>query len=166
MELEAAAGLVVDAALATGGGDAEAYALRQGGREVRVHGGEVESLTAATEQGIGVRAWISGRVGYAYGTDLSEDGLRQLAASAVGAARVADEDEHAAPPRSDGGYPRLDGLRDPAIAEWSSDRLVELALAVERAATGRDSRVGAVENAVYAGSDDRVAILDWRRVLV
>jgi len=158
MELEGAVGLAVDAALGEGADDAEAYAMRQAGREVRVHDGEVESLTAATEHGIGVRAWIGHRVGFAYGADLSEGGLRDLASEAVSCAQIADEDEHAGAPRADGAYPSLEGLRDPAIAEWPSDRLVELALAVERGATARDERVQAAEQAVYAESDDRMAI--------
>ena len=98
-ELSATAGRAVEAALAAGAGEAEAYASRDSGREVRVHGGEVESLTAATQSGIGVRAWIGGRVGYAYGTDLSEAGIAAIAARAAEAAAVADEDEFAAPPR-------------------------------------------------------------------
>ena len=65
---------------------------------MRVHGGEVESLSAATQRGIGIRAWIGKRVGYAYGTDLSETGVTALAARAAEAARVADEDEFAGPP--------------------------------------------------------------------
>jgi PmbA protein len=158
MELEQAVQLAVDAALSDGAGDAEAYAQRQTGREVRVHDGEVESLTAATERGVGVRVWIGGRAGYAYGTELNEQSLRDLSARAVTAARVADEDEHAGAPRSDGGYPQIDGLRDPAIEGWPAERLVELALAVERAATEADERVGTAEEAVYADSDDAVAI--------
>ena len=85
MELREAAGLAVEAALAEGAGDAEAYAQRQAGREVRVHDGEVESLTAATERGVGVRAWIGQRVGYAFGTELSEAGVRTLGARALSA---------------------------------------------------------------------------------
>jgi PmbA protein len=158
MELEQAVQLAVDAALAEGAGDAEAYAQRQTGREVRVHGGEVESLTAATERGVGVRVWIGSRAGYAYGTELSAPSLRDLSGRAVTAARVADEDEHAGPPRSNGGYPQIDGLRDPAIEDWPAERLVELALAVERAATAADARVETAEQAVYADSDDAVAI--------
>jgi PmbA protein len=158
MELAEAARLSVEAALAEGASDSEAYTLRQSGREVRVHAGKVESLSAATERGVGLRAWIGGRAGYASGTELSEQGLRELGARAVTAAGIADEDEYVAPPRADGTYPRLDGLRDPAIAEWPADRLVELTLAVERAAISRDQRVGTVELAVYAGSDDEVAI--------
>ena len=64
-------------ALAAGAGEAEAYASEESGREVRVHGGEVESLTAATQRGIGVRAWRGGRVGYAYGTDSTAAGIER-----------------------------------------------------------------------------------------
>ena len=89
----------VESAQTAGAGDAEAYVVRDGGREIRVHGGEVESLTAATQSGVGVRAWIGHRVGYAYGTDFSSDLGQALAARAAAAAAVADEDEFAAPPR-------------------------------------------------------------------
>ena len=157
-DLERAVELAVEAAVSSGAGDAEAYGARQEGREVRVHGGEVESLSAATEHGVGVRAWIDSRTGYAYGADLSEQGLRELAAAAVAAAQVADEDEFAVAPRAGGAYPQLAGLRDPALPEAPTDRLVELALAVERTATTRDPRVSAAELAVYAGSDDQVVI--------
>jgi len=84
----------VDAALAAGAGDAEAFATEAGEREVRVHGGEVESLTAATQRGIGLRAWIGNRVGFAFGTDLGEPGAADLARRAVEAPRAgADNDE-------------------------------------------------------------------------
>jgi PmbA protein len=158
MDLGPAVELAVEAAVAGGADDAEAYGVRQDGREVRVHGGEVESLTAATEHGVGLRVWIDSRAGYAYGADLSERGLRELADGAVAAARVADQDQFAVPPRADGAYPRLESLRDAALAESPTDRLVELALEVERTATTTEPRVRAAELAVYAGSDDEVVI--------
>ena len=65
---------------------------------MRAHGGEVESLTAATQRGLGIRAWIGDRVGYAFGTDLGEAGLAALASRAAEAARAADGDEFARPP--------------------------------------------------------------------
>ncbi|MEK6277550.1 MAG: TldD/PmbA family protein [Actinomycetota bacterium] len=158
MELSKAAGLGVDAALAAGAADAEAYAQRSSGREIRVHDGEVESLTAATERGVGIRAWIGTRAGYAFGTDLSEAGLREVAGRAATSARIADEDSFARPPQPDGTQPELPGIHDPGIGEWSSDRLVELALGVESAALHHDKRVSGVEQAVYADSDDEVMI--------
>ena len=158
MELSEAVEVAVDAALSSGAGDAEAYAQSQSGREVRVFGGEVESLTAATALGVGVRIWIGARAGYAFGTDLSEAGMRELGARAVTSAEVADEDEYATPPKFAGDYPSLDGLRDESITEWGTDRVVDLALAVERAAIDHEEAVGSVELAVYADSDDAVAI--------
>jgi PmbA protein len=156
-ELSATARRAVEAALAAGAGEAEAYASRERGREVRVHGGEVESLTAATQSGVGVRAWIGHRVGYAYGTDLSDTGVAAIAARAAEAAAVADEDEFAAPPAPAAVEP-LAGLSDPSVAAASPERVAELALSVERAALAADPRVAAVEQAVYADSAELVAI--------
>jgi PmbA protein len=148
----------VQAALDGGASDAEAYASEASEREVRVHGGEVESLTSATGRGLGVRAWIGKRVGYAYGTDLGEAGILVLAGRAVDAARAADEDEFAGPPSPSAGAPAALELRDASIDSWSAGEVAELTLAVERGALAADPRVAGVEQAVYADSADRVAI--------
>ncbi len=148
----------VERTLAAGASDAEAYASEDAGREVRTHGGEVESLTAATQRGIGVRAWIGAQVGYAFGTDLSEAGIEGLAGRAAEAARVADEDEHAGPPSAAGAATELQ-LSDASIAEWTADRVAGLALAIEAAALAADPRIAGVEQAVYADSAERIAIV-------
>jgi len=156
-ELSAIAGRATEAALAAGAGEAEAYASRDAGREVRVHGAEVESLTAATQSGIGVRAWIGRRVGYAYGTDLSDAGVSAIAARAAQAAAVADEDDFATPPQP-APIEALAGLSDPSVDAWTVAEAAELALSVERTALARDPRVVGVEQVVYADSAERVAI--------
>jgi PmbA protein len=156
-ELSAVARRAVEATTGAGASDAEAYVSREAGREVRVHGGEVESLTAATQTGVGVRAWVGHRVGYAYGTDLSDAGVAAIAARAAEAAAVADEDEFAAPP-APAEIEAVPGLGDPSIAEWDTGRVVELALSVERTALSSDPRLVGVEAAVYADADERVAI--------
>jgi PmbA protein len=149
--------LAVERAVEAGAVDAEAYASEDAGREVRAHGGEIESLTAATQRGVGVRAWIGARVGYAYGTDLSDAGIAEIAGRAAEAAGVADEDEFAGPPSADGGVADLQ-LSDPSIAEWPAGRVADLTLAIERAALEADPRIAGVEQAVYADSAERVAI--------
>ncbi len=148
----------VAAALGAGASGAEAYASETAQREARAHGGEVESLTAATKRGVGVRAWIGGRLGYGFGTDLSRQGVTAIAARAVEGAGVADEDEFAGPPLGGGGAQALAGLSDPSLGEWPTARAAELALAVERAALRADRRVAGVEQAVYSDSAERVAI--------
>ena len=97
-DLEAASRRAVEAALAAGASDAEAYAEERTEREIRVYDGAVESLTDATSRGIGLRALLDGRSGYAYGTELGEDALRELAARARAAAAVADPDPDAGLP--------------------------------------------------------------------
>ncbi len=156
-ELSAIAARGVEAAVAAGAGEAEAYASHDSGREVRVHGGEVESFSAATQSGVGVRAWIGGRVGYAYGTDLSEDGVGAIAARAAEAAAIADEDEFAVPPQP-APIEAVAGLSDPSVSSWTTAQAAELALSVERTALAADARLVGVEQVVYADSAERVAI--------
>jgi PmbA protein len=157
VDLSPAASRAVEAALGAGASAAEAYASRDTGREVRVHGGEVESLTAATQTGIGIRAWDGQRVGYAYGTDLSEAGVTALAARAAEMAAVADEDEFAAPP-APAEIEAIPGLDNPSVAEWSAGQVADIALTVERTALAADPRIAGVETAVYADSTEQVAI--------
>ncbi len=157
VELSPAARRAVEAALGAGASAAEAYASRDTGREVRVHGGEVESLTAATQTGIGIRAWDGHRVGYAYGTDLSESGVAALAARAAEMAAAADEDEFAAPP-APAEIEALPGIDSPSVVEWNAGQVADIALTVERTALAADPRVAGVETAVYADSTEQVAI--------
>src|SRR5215213_700246 len=117
MELATIAERAVESALAAGASDAEAFVQDSVGREIRVFDGEVESLTDAGQRGLGVRCWIDHRSGYAYGTDLSDEGLGGIAGGAVEAARIADPDEFtAAPPAVEGEAPEIAGLVDPSLA--------------------------------------------------
>ena len=156
--LEELAADALGAALESGASDAEAYAQEGEGIEVRVYEGEVEALTESAERGVGVRAWIDGRAGYAFGTDLSTDGLRGIGAAAVEAARVSDSDEFAGPADPAGTEAHeIAGLSDSGLAEWGTERKVDLAREVERAARA-DSRVVAIEDTIYADASQRVAI--------
>lgn len=160
MKLEEAAGRAVEAALSAGATDAEAWAEESTSRRVRVYAGEVESLSDAGGRGVGVRAFAGTRSGYAYGTDLSEDGVAEVARAARGAAEVADEDEYEGLPDELGTSP-VDGLASLELAGWPTERIVELALAVERAARAREG-VTQVENAVYSDADGCAALANSR----
>jgi PmbA protein len=159
-ELERAARVAVEAALAAGADDAEGWAERSTRREVRVYEGEVESLTDATSRGLGVRAWAGGAVGHAFGTDLGEEGVAGVARAALEAARAVDADPCGGLP-DDLGAASVPGLASSALRAWDTPRKVELALAVERAARGRRG-VSQVEDTVYADGDDEVALVNSR----
>jgi PmbA protein len=160
VRLEDAAGRAVEAALSAGATDADAWAEESTSRRVRVYAGEVESLSDAGGRGIGVRVFAGARSGYAYGTDLSEDGIADLAHAAREAAEVADEDEHEGLPEEQG-TSEVDGLASAEFADWSTERVVELALAVDRAARSREG-VTQVENSVYADAQGSVALANSR----
>jgi PmbA protein len=163
VDLEQLAKTAVEAALSAGAGDAEAAAQDSVGREIRVFDGEVESLTEAGERGVGLRVWIDGRAGYAYGTDLTDAGIAEVAGGAVEAARVSDPDEFAIPPEAADGNPaEIPGLHDPELAAWDSERKVALAQGIERAARDADPRVAAVETTVYVDEETRAALVSSR----
>ena len=150
----------VEAALAAGASDAEAWVEESTSRRVRVYDGRVESLSDAGGRGVGVRAFVGARAGYAYGTELSDRGVSEVAAAAREAAEVADEDEHSGLP-GEFGTAAVDGLASGEFGAWSTERKVELPLAVERAARARKG-VTQVESAVYSDAEGTVAIANSR----
>jgi PmbA protein len=157
IDVERAAEVAVEAALAAGAEQADAWCEDAVNRTVRVYGGAVESVLEAGSRGVGVRVFAGGRTGYAYGSDLSESGLGELARAATSAAAVTEPDEHAGIP-DDAGAADVGPLASKEIDRWTMDRRVELALAVERAARERDRLVSNVEDTVYADSTGRVAL--------
>jgi PmbA protein len=160
VNLEALARRAVELAEDAGATDAEAWAEEATSRQIRVYDGEVESLSDAGGRGVGVRAFVDGRSGYAYGTDLSDAGLAEVAGAARAAAEAADPDEDGGLPDDFGATP-IDGLASPVLHDWSTERKVDFALAVERAARSRPG-VTQVENAVYSDAEGSVAIANSR----
>jgi PmbA protein len=158
--LDDAARRAVEAAVSAGASDAEAWAEESTSRRVRVYAGEVESLSDAGGRGIGVRAFAGTRAGYAYGTDLSEEGVAETARAAREAAELADEDEYEGLPEQLG-TSDVDGLASDGFADWPTERVVELTLAVDRAARAPEG-VTQVENSVYSDGRGSVALANSR----
>jgi PmbA protein len=160
VSLEETARRAVEAATGAGASDAEAWVEEAVSRRIRVYDGEVESLSDAGGRGVGVRAFVDGRSGYAYGTDLSDAGIAEVAGAARAAAEVADPDEHDGLPDEFGATP-VEGLASASLGGWSTERKVDLALEVERAARSRPG-VTQVENAVYSDAEGSVALANSR----
>src|SRR3989442_162797 len=87
---ELCAGAVAEA---RGSEEIEAYAESSRHVQVRVRRGEVESLTSAETRGLGVRAVVGGRVGYAYGADPTPEEVAALVRAARESAAFAEADE-------------------------------------------------------------------------
>ena len=84
----------VEAALAAGADEADAWCEESVSLTVRAYEGSVENLTRGGQPRRRGARFVGGRTGYAYGSDLSEEGLRGLAGAAGEAAGVTDPDEH------------------------------------------------------------------------
>ena len=117
-----------------GADDAEAFAERSRESSVKVRDGEVEELQQATSRGVGLRVFVGGRLGFAYGTDFGKDGMRKLAQLAVALARGAAKDASNVLPRKLGRAADSEGDYDPAIEHIDPAWKLGAARAAEKAA--------------------------------
>jgi PmbA protein len=157
LDLERTARIAVESALDAGADHADAWCEQGVSLTIRAYEGAVENLTEATSRGVGVRAFTGGRTGYAYGSDLSEAGLAATAAAATDHASVTEPDQHSGLP-DDCGSGHVAGLTSPEFGKWTTERKVDLALAVERAARDRDRLITNVEDTIYADGYARAAL--------
>lgn len=120
--------------------------------EIRAYEGEVESLSSAESQGLGVRVVANGRQGFAYAGSLHPDGLAEVLAEARDNATFGTPDEFLGLAEPDGvPVPDLDLYRE-ALAGVPTDDKVAMALELERAVRGADPRISGIEAAEYADS--------------
>ena len=163
LRFERSAERVLAAAVDGGARDAELYFHHGAELTVRVFAGEVESLTAAEARGAGLRVFIDSRMGFAYTSDLSEDGVRQLVASALDASRYTEPDEHVGLPdiAPDGEIPGL------AAADFDAvpvDARVAMALELDGAVGRQHADVRRAAGTVYGDERGRTELHTTRGV--
>ncbi|HET8621705.1 MAG TPA: TldD/PmbA family protein [Acidimicrobiales bacterium] len=137
------------AAEAGAGEQIEAYVGSSTSTSVRVHGGDIESLTQASSSGIGVRVVRDGRQGFAYAGSLDPDVIAGALADARDNATYAEPEEWVGLAEPDGVVPPGIELWRDALAELPTERKVALALELERAVRSRDPRVTGVRVASW-----------------
>jgi PmbA protein len=145
---------------ANGDEQIEAYVSRTRETDVKVHGGNVESLVVAGRSGVGVRVLVGGRQGFAWGGSLDGDVVEEAVAEARDNAAFATPDEFqaiASPDDCSGAVARLDLWRDDTTTTSTDDK-VALALSAEAATLAADDRVRAVESAAYGDAAIESAI--------
>jgi PmbA protein len=137
------------AAEAQGEEQVEAFVGSSTSTSVRVHGGEIESLTQASTAGIGVRVVHGGRQGFAYAGSLDSAVIADVLAEARDNATFAEPEEWVGLAEPDGFEPPAVDLWRDGLAGMPTDRKVELALELERAVRARDPRIVGVRVAQW-----------------
>ena len=149
---------------ASTGIEVEAFAAQESETEVRAYEGEVESLTVASSQGIGVRVVRAGRQGFAYAAKLDDATLRETFEEALDNSRFGSVDEFAGVAAPDGVEPAQLDLYSEELADFPTEDKVALALELERVTLAADPRISGVESAEYADSIYESAVATSRGV--
>jgi len=136
-------------ALAKDGEQIEAVVVSGRDTEIRVYEHEIESLSTAESQGVGVRLIKDGRQGFAYAGTLDDDVLAEAVADARDNAAFGTFDEHQGLAEPDGvAIPELDLYRE-ELAAFSTEAKIDLAMELERAVLASDPRIAGIEQAEY-----------------
>jgi len=154
-ELQAVADRVVEQAGV--GEQIEAFISRGGETEVRVYQGDVEHFVSAQAEGIGIRVIKDGRTGFAYAGTLDEAAVREVLTEARDNVEFGTVDEWAGLAEPDGVEPTEQPLWSDALAEFATDRKIDIAKELEKLASGLDPRVR-VDDANYADAWGETAV--------
>jgi PmbA protein len=139
---------LLEGARAAGAEEAEAFFHHGVELTVKVHDAEVEQLTAAEARGVGLRVFGDARMGFAYTSDLSDDGLGRVVTMAVEACRYNGPDPSVGLPdiAPDGD---IEGLEAADFEARDLEARVAMALDLERLAASHHPEVRRVDIAVY-----------------
>jgi PmbA protein len=145
------------------GEQVEAYVVRSEQTDVDVFGGDVESLTTAGVEGVGVRVIVDHRQGLAWAGSLDDDVVAETLREARDNAEFGEPDEfYGLASRSD-----VNGAAAPALDLWREEMIsvpttkkVEIALELERATKAADTRVRNVETASYGDARAESALVN------
>ncbi len=124
---------------------------------VEIKEGAIESVIARGERGIGIRVLDEQRLGFAYTSDLSADGIRSCAYTARRMSGLTERDADLALATRPIDDADLDiyqaGIADRPLSERGA-----IALAVEEAARGTDPRVKQFRKTTYSDSESTTII--------
>jgi len=146
-ELQRIADAVV--AQARDGEQIEAFVSRDNETAVRVYEGQVEHFVSAQSEGIGIRVIRDGRTGFAYAGTLEADAIDEVLAEARDNVEFGGADEWAGLAEPDGVDVVPQELWSEELAQYPTDRKIELAKELERLTLAADPRIR-VDDSNYA----------------
>ncbi|TPW12934.1 MAG: peptidase U62 family protein [Acidimicrobiaceae bacterium] len=146
-EMQAIADAVI--AQARPGEQVEAFVSRDSETDIRVYEGEIEHFVSARSEGIGIRIIRDGRTGFAYAGTLDQQAVADVLAEARDNVEFGTPDEWAGLAEPDGVDVVAQELWSATLAEYSTDRKIELTKELERLTLAADGRVR-IDDANYS----------------
>jgi len=139
------------------GEQVEAFVARGGDTSVRVYQGEVEHFVSARSEGIGIRVIRDGRTGFAYAGTLDEEAIGEVLAEARDNVEFGTVDEWAGLAEPDGVPVTDQQLWNDELAEFPTERKIDLAMELERLTLAADGRVR-IDDSNYADAYGEAAV--------
>lgn len=147
---------------AEGDEQVEAYAAHSRDADVEVYQGDIETLSTAETDGVGIRVVLPGadgnRQGFAYTGALDEASLRATLAEARDNASFGTPDPFVGLTGSDGVAAADLHIWNESLLSFSTDAKIELAMELERLVRAGDSRIRSLRSASYGDGLLEVAI--------
>jgi PmbA protein len=147
------------------GEQVEAYVAWSRDTSVVAYGGEVESLSSAEAEGVGVRLIAGSRQGFAYAGSLDESVLADTLAEARDNASFATPDEAVGLAVPDGVEPAAMDLWRDDLSSLSTDEKVRLAIELEKRVRAADPRIRHVESSNYGDAMTEVAVASTQGIM-
>jgi PmbA protein len=144
-------------AQASAGEQIEAFVSRGGETEVRVYEGAVEHFVSAQSEGIGIRVIKDGRTGFAYAGTLDDAAVAEVLAEARDNVAFGTVDEWAGLALPDGVDTTEQSLWNDDLADYATDRKIDIAKELDKLASGLDARVR-VDDSNYADAWGEAAV--------
>ncbi len=145
------------------GEQVEAYAAHARDADVDVYRGDIETLSTAESDGVGIRVVLPGpdgnRQGFAYTGNLSEDALHACLEEARDNAAFGTPDPYLGLAEPDGVEPPSLDLWRESLASFPTSKKIDLAMELERKVREGDPRIRSLRSAGYGDGLLEVAIV-------
>jgi PmbA protein len=145
---------------------AEVFLRSSVSTNIEVKDQQVEAFDRARDIGSGLRVLASGRLGFAFTTDLSDAALKKLAQDAVTNARNTDADPFNSLPGKPSEQYREVNIYDPVMVGLSEEEKIARVMAMEREAFAVDPRVKRIRKASARFSSVETVIMNNNGVVV
>lgn len=149
----------IDFGLAKGAEEVEIFYAETRSNQLKVFKGEVDTLLSSIGVNIAVRAFKGGKMGFAYTSNLSDEGLKAVISEAISNADLLGTTERHQLPDLYNTYPEVD-IYSEELRKIPVEEKIKFALSMEKAALEYDPRIAMVMSASLNDKENQIRIVN------